>query len=140
MTWCFCQTNTSRNNCIVNCLVQIISYIFNYLHGQICSSIIHRKYNTINRKFWIQSIFYKIDCINKLAQSLQCIVFTLNRNQYRICRCHRVNCQCIQRWWTINDNKIISIFYFRNNIAKNIVSIFHIHCLDFNTSQIYVSR
>ena len=67
------------------------------------------KYNSLHLQIWIQSFLYQVNGVNQLADSFQCIIFTLNWNQYGICCCHSIYCQHIQRWRTINNNKIIIV-------------------------------
>ena len=47
--------------------------------------------------------------MDQLAQSFQRVIFTLDRNQDRVCRCHGIDCQDIQRRRAVQQNKIIII-------------------------------
>ena len=104
--------------------------IFNDLHRKICSRIIHGKYDTFNIQSRIQTFSYQIYGMDQLTQSLQRIVFALNRNKNCIrCR-HRIDRQHAERRRAIDDDKIVLISNPVDFIFQNV--LFFIYSNQFN--------
>ena len=95
ITRCFCQSDISWNHRFKNFQIQIVFHIFYYLHGKVCSGIIHGKENSFYLQIWIQSFSHKIYCMDQLTETFQSIVFTLNWYENGICRRHGINSQHI---------------------------------------------
>ena len=99
------------------------------------STIVHCKNHSLNLQLRVQVALHELHISEKLAHSLECVVLTLDWNEYLVGRSEPVYRKKAERWRTIDENEVEVVDRVLDRIAEASLAGEHRDQLDLGTGE-----
>mgnify|MGYP003237182505 CR=1 FL=1 len=97
VTWRFAQLYVALYYRLEDKFLEVSFHFVVYLVCQLEAAVVHSQQESFNFQFRVEFAFYYFNSVQQFADALKGKVFTLYRDDYRVCRRERVDCDEAER-------------------------------------------
>src|SRR5660397_51475 len=118
----FTQTDVTRDNGCIGQLGEMRTDLLYHLGRKTGPRVIHGHQQTGDLEPRVEAGTDRLDRLHKLAEALEGVVLTLNRDNYFISRHKCVQRKKAERWWTIDKDVVKVAGDVSQRVRQNIFS------------------
>ena len=136
MTGAFAQAHIPRNDGVKYLVGEMCLDVVSDLPAEGIATIEHGENQAVNRESSVQVVANKRYCREKRAESLEGVIFALQRDQQGVAGGERVQSHQAERRWAIHDDEIVAITKGCESIAETTLAIFQLHELNLCSDEV----
>ena len=111
-----------------------------YLSGQAQTLVVHRQQEALNLQFRIQLALDNLYRVEKLADTLECEILTLHRDNHRVgCR-QSIDSDKSERRTTVDEYEIVVVAYRLEDSAEHFLAVVEVKHFYLSTDEVDMAR
>jgi hypothetical protein len=140
MAWGLRQAHIPRDYGLKYVFRKEFAEVGRHLFGQAGSLVEHGQQHAFDFEPRIEALFHAVDCVHERGNAFEREVFALDRNQDRVGRGERVDCEEIERRRTVQDDEVVTGPQLFQLLAEARFAAFAVGKLDVGAGEMTVGR